>query len=71
MNLFFPFKATREEDEDDAYFKKGAARALFRLGHTMEILGLKEEGDLRGIIVKAREKGQVGEAPLCDLEAKL
>ena len=31
-NLVFPFKATREEDEDDAYFQEGAARALFRLG---------------------------------------
>ncbi len=69
-NLVFPFKATREEDEDDAYFREGAARALFRLGHTMEIMGLDEEDELRGIIVNARENGQVGEVPLCDLKVK-
>ena len=36
----------------------------------MEIMGLEEEEELRGIIVNAREKGQVGEVPLCDLEVK-
>jgi hypothetical protein len=67
-NLTFPFKVSREEDEDDAYFQVGADKAPFRLGHTMEILGLEEEDNLYGIIVKATEKGQVGEVPLCDLE---
>ena len=31
-NLVFPFKATREEDEDDAYFQEGAAKSLVSLG---------------------------------------
>ncbi len=30
-NLSFPFTVSREEDEDDAYFAKGAAKAPFRL----------------------------------------
>src|SRR5437667_12559108 len=68
VNLVFPFKATREEDEDDAYFQEGAARALFRLGHAMEILRLKEEDETVGIIVEAKEKGKTGFVPLCDLE---
>ncbi len=67
-HLSFPFTATREEDEDDAYFQEGAADAPFRLGHTMEILGLEHEDDLCGIIVKAREKRRTGSVPLCDLE---
>jgi hypothetical protein len=66
----FPFSATREEDEDDAYFKEGADRAPFRLGHTMEILGLEMEDDLHGVIGKAKEKGRIGHVPLCDLEVK-
>lgn len=69
-NLVFPFKATREEDEDDAYFQKGAARSPFRLGHTMEILSVEGEDEMTGIIVKAKEKGQIGQVPLCDLEVK-
>ena len=69
-NLVFPFKASREEDADDAHFREGAARALFRLGHRMEIMGLDEEDELRGIIVNAREMGQAGKLPLCDLEVK-
>jgi hypothetical protein len=69
-NLVFPFKATREEDEDDAYFQKGAAKCLFRLGHTMEILSVEGEDEMRGIIVMANEKGQIGQVPLCDLEVK-
>ncbi|MGO9203648.1 MAG: calcium-binding protein [Limisphaerales bacterium] len=69
-NLVFPFNVTREEDEDDAYFQKGAAKAPFRLGHTMEILGLGAEDDRQGIIVKAREKGRIDSVPLCDLEVK-
>lgn len=69
-NLVFPFKATREEDEDDAYFQEGAARSLFRLGHTMEILSVEGEDEMTGIIVKSKEKGQIGQVPLCDLEVK-
>jgi len=36
----------------------------------MEIMGLDEEDELRGIIVNAREMGQVGKLPLGDLEVK-
>jgi hypothetical protein len=32
-NLTFPFTITRVEDNDDAYFAPGAAKAPFRLGH--------------------------------------
>ena len=70
LTWFSPFKATREEDEDDAYFQEGAARSLFRLGHTMEILSVEGEDEMTGIIVKAKEKGQIGQVPLCDLEVK-
>ncbi len=69
-NLAFPFKATREEDEDDAYFQEGAAKAPFRLGHTMEITGLIDDDVDLGIIVEAKEKGHTGEVPLCDLKVK-
>jgi hypothetical protein len=69
-NLVFPFKVTREEDEDDAYFQKGAAKAPFRLGHSMEISGLECEDEMMGVIVTAREEGQIGHVPLCDLEVK-
>jgi len=66
--LIFPFILTREEDEDDAYFSSGAAKALFRLGHQMELLALDEEDVDRGLMVKVREKGQVGYVPRADLE---
>ena len=69
-NLVFPFTATREEDDDEAYFQEGAAQAPFRLGHTMEVLGLELEDDPCGIIVKAREKRRIGHVPLCDLQVK-
>ena len=67
-NLTFPFTVTREEDEDDAYFAEGAAKAPFRLGHKMKVLELAEEDVDRGMMVKVREKGQVGYVPLCDVE---
>lgn len=67
-HLTFPFTVTREEDEDDAYFEEGADKAPFRLGHTMQIVGLELEDDPRGIIVKARENRRVGAVPLCDLQ---
>lgn len=69
-HLAFPFTVTREEDEDDAYFQPGAAKAPFRLGHTMEIVGLEEENGLYGIIAKAKEKGMLGGVPLCDVKVK-
>ncbi len=68
QHLTFPFQATREEDDDDAYFAKGAAKAPFRLGHKMQVVGLAEEDVDRGIIVKVREKNRTGHVPLCDLE---
>lgn len=69
-NLSFPFRAKRMEDDDEAYFTHIAKHAPFRLGHTMEVLGLSLEDDKYGIIVKVREKNEVGEIPLCDLEAR-
>jgi hypothetical protein len=69
-NLTFPFTVTREEDEDDAYFLPGAAKAPFRLGHTFEVTGLEDEDVDMGIIVAATEKGRIGSAPLCDLKVK-
>ncbi len=67
-NLTFPFSVTREEDDDDAYFAPGAAKAPFRLGHKMDVLELAEEDVDRGIIVNVREKGQTGYVLLDDLE---
>ena len=67
-HLAFPFTVTREEDEDDAYFAAGAAKAPFRLGHKMEVLGLAEEDEAQGIIVEVREKNRTGSVPLCDVE---
>jgi hypothetical protein len=69
-HLTFPFTVTREEDDDDAYFQPGAAKAPFRLGHTFEVVGLDEEDVDKGILVKAREKGRIREVPLCDLKVK-
>jgi hypothetical protein len=69
-NLMFPLQVTRQEDDDDAYFEKRAAKAPFRLGHTMEIVGLEREDANAGIIVRAREQGKTGSVPLCDLKVK-
>ncbi len=67
-NLSFPFMAVRKEDDDDAYFQEGAARAAFRLGHTFEIVRLKQTIDWIGVVCEAREKGKRGSVPLCDVE---
>jgi len=69
-NLVFPFKVTREEDMDDAAFRQGASPRLFQVGHTFEVLGLDGEDEMMGIIVEAKEKGQIGHLPLADLEVK-
>ena len=42
----------------------------FQVGHTMEIVGLDGEDEMMGIIVEAKEKGQIGHLPLADLEVK-
>jgi len=70
QNLVFPFKATRGEDMDDADFQQGGALRLFQIGDTVEILSLEEEDEMKGVIVKAKEKGQIGHLPLADLEVK-
>ena len=67
-NLSFPFAVKREDDEDDAYFTDVAKYELFRLGHRMEVLSLEAEIPLYGIIVKVREKGQIGSVPLNDFK---
>lgn len=69
-NLVFPFKATREEDMDDIDYHKSPAGSPFQVGHTMEILGLDGEDEMVGIVVEAKEKGQIGHIPLADLEVK-
>jgi hypothetical protein len=69
-HLTFPFLATREEDEDDAYFSAGAAKSPFRLGHKMEALSLAEEDVDQGVLITVREKGQTGCVPLSDMEVK-
>lgn len=67
-NLTFPFTVTRKEDDDDAYFAPGAAKARFRLGHKMAVLELAEENVDRGIMICVREKGQVSCVPLDDVK---
>ncbi len=68
-NLSFPFTVKRKDDEDDAYFTDIAKHEPFRLGHIMEVLGVKEGGNSRyGIMAKVREKSRVGYVPLFDLE---
>lgn len=68
QHLKLPFTVTREEDDDDAYFLEGAAKAPFRLGHTMQVVSLDEEDVDRGVLVRVREKNRTGYVPLCDLE---
>src|SRR6266576_7185722 len=70
-HLAFPFTVTREEDEDDAHFSPGAAKSPFRLGHKMDVLELAEEDVDRGMMVRVREKGQIGCVPLADVEVTL
>ena len=67
-NLSFPVAVKRVDDEDDAYFTDVAKYELFRLGHKMEMLSLEKEVPRYGIIVKVREKGQIGSVPLNDLK---
>ena len=69
-NWVVPFPATREEDMDDADLKQGAATRLFQVGHNLEVLGLEEEDETMGVIVKAKAKGQIGQLPLADLEVQ-
>ena len=69
-NLVFPFQATREEDMDDADLQQGAATRLFQVGHNLEVLGLEVEDETKGVIVKAKAKGQIGQLPLADLEVQ-
>ena len=68
QHLHFPFSVTREEDDDDAYFLKGAAKAPFRLGHTMEVVKIAESDPTRGVMVTVREKNRTGTVPLADLQ---
>ena len=70
QQLTFPFRVTREEDEDDAYFSVDAGKSPFRLGHKMEALALEEEDVDIGVILTVREKGQTGRVPMADVEVK-
>ena len=66
--LIFPFLVKRMEDDDDAYFTDVADHQPFRLGHEMKVIGIEQEDDLYGIIVKVREGRKIGYVPLCDVE---
>ena len=66
--LNFPFFVKRMEDEDDAYFTDIADQQPFRLGHEMKVIGIEQEDDLYGIILKVKEGRRVGYVPLCDVE---
>ena len=66
--LIFPFLVRRMEDDDDAYFTDVADHQPFRLGHEMKVIGIDQEDDLYGIILKVREGRRVGNVPLCDVE---
>lgn len=67
-NLSFPFIVKRMEDDDDAYFTDIADHQPFRLGHEMKVIGIDQEDDLYGILIKVRERRKVGYVPLCDVE---
>lgn len=66
--LKFPFLVRRIEDDDDAYFTDIADHQPFRLGHEMKVIGIDQEDDLYGIILKVKEGRKVGYVPLCDVE---
>src|ERR1035441_4987591 len=55
---------------DDVDSHQGPPGSPFQVGHTMEIVGLDGEDEMMGIIVEAKEKGQIGHLPLADLEVK-
>ena len=68
-NLFFPFKAKREDDDAEAFFTDVADREPFRQGHAMDVFGLEPEEDVdEGFHVKVREGKSEGHVPLADLE---
>ena len=71
QKLAFPFKAKREEDSDEAFFTDVAAVEPFRLGHTMDVVGMEpgEEVDF-GVLVEVREGRHKGHVPLADLEVR-
>lgn len=69
-NLVFPFKVTRQEDMDDVDFGEDPPGNLFQVGHTMGIVGLDGEDEMMGIIVEAKEKGQIGHLPVTDLQVE-
>jgi len=61
--------AKRTDDEDDAYFTDIADREPFRLGHTMEVIGMGSEVEPRnGIHIRVKEGSRKGWVPLADLE---
>ncbi len=68
--LNFPFLVERTEDEGDSFFSDNVKSSPFALGHTMEVLGIKNEDEQYGVILNVREKGNAGYVPLCDVEVK-
>jgi hypothetical protein len=64
-HLKFPFTVRREEDEDF-----DDREPLFGVGHTMEVLGIEDEDEMRGVFVNVKEGKEKGCVPLCDVEVK-
>ena len=61
--------AKRTEDKDDAYFIDVADREPFRLGHTMEVIGMSPDVEPRdGILMRVKEGRRKSWVPLADLE---
>ena len=57
------------EDEDDAYFSDVADGEPFRLGNTMEVVGVSSEEEPRdGTMARVREVKRRSWVPLADLE---
>jgi len=69
--LAFPFTVTREEDEDDAYFRSGRSERP-RSGWVTRwrLSAWRRRTWTQGMIVKVKEKNRTGFVPLCDVEVR-
>lgn len=66
-NLTFPFQAVRFEDLDSNPFADNKD-APFSVGHTVEVLDIEDDDEMRGLIVKVKEGRKKGYLMLCELE---
>jgi hypothetical protein len=68
-NLTFTFQAKRMGEEDNAYFADITDNEPFRLGHTMEVIGMSPDVEPRdGILMRVKEGRRKGWVLLADLE---